>query len=239
MEFGMNIYSDNCQAADVANCLKIKRTAMKRFYIPCIFLALTVANGISAQNADVQILESLQNCRTTAMDGVIQWTSNSLFATPAVPLGLMAAGWANDNTQTLHAGYITGISYIATFALTEGLKFTIQRPRPYKSNPDRLSPVRPTLGFSFPSGHTSLCFATAVSLSLCYPKWYVVTPLMLWATGVGFSRLYLGVHDPSDVIAGAIIGSLTALLVHSLCREHWQQSSLPAPKFLIPIAISF
>ncbi len=42
---------------------------MKRFYISCLFVALTVANDISAQNADVQILETLQNHLTAAMDG--------------------------------------------------------------------------------------------------------------------------------------------------------------------------
>ena len=194
---------------------------------------------LSAQNADVQILESLQEHRTTAMDGVMKWTANSLYLSPAVPLGLMTAGWATDNTETLHAGYITGISFLATFAITEGLKFTVQRPRPYNAYPDRLHPVRTTLGYSFPSGHTSLCFATAVSLSLCYPEWYVVVPSLLWATGVGFSRIYLGVNYPSDVIAGAVVGTLTALLVHSLCRDRWQDSPQPAPKFMIPVSISF
>ena len=206
----------------------------------CLVAMLTpLFSVLSAQNADVQILESLQEHRTTAMDGVMKWTANSLYLSPAVPLGLMTAGWATDNTETLHAGYITGISFLATFAITEGLKFTVQRPRPYNAYPDRLHPVRTTLGYSFPSGHTSLCFATAVSLSLCYPEWYVVVPSLLWATGVGFSRIYLGVHYPSDVIAGAVVGTLTALLVHSLCRDRWQDSPQPALKFLIPVSISF
>lgn len=212
---------------------------MNRFCISCLFVAVAIANGLSAQNADVRILETLQEHRTEGMDGVMTWTSNTLFLTPAVPLGLMTAGWTTDNTETLHAGYITGISFLATFAITEGLKFTVRRQRPYKAYPDRLHPVRTTVGYSFPSGHTSLCFATAVSLSLCYPEWYVVVPSLLWATGVGFSRLYLGVHYPSDVIAGAVVGTLSALLAYRLFEKQNKDSGLPSPAFVVPVSIAF
>ena len=212
---------------------------MKRFCISFLFVAVAFANGLEAQTADVQMLETLQEHRTAAMDGIMTWTANSLYLAPAVPIALMASGWSADNTEVLRSGYITGISLLATFAITEGLKLAVRRPRPYKAYPELLHPVRPTLGYSFPSGHTSLSFATAVSLSLCYPRWYVALPSMLWAAGVGFSRLYLGVHNPSDVIAGAVLGTLTALLVHSLARDHWRESPLPEPEFMIPLSVSF
>jgi membrane-associated phospholipid phosphatase len=46
----------------------------------------------------------------------------------------------------------------------------------------------------------------ATSLSITYPKWYVIAPSAIWACGVGFSRINQGVHYPSDVLAGAAIG---------------------------------
>lgn len=217
----------------------VSRAVKLRLLVWLVAMLTPLFSVLSAQNADVQILESLQDHRTTAMDGVMKWTANSLYLSPAVPLGLIGAGLATDNQQVLRSGYITGVAWVATLAITEGLKFTVRRPRPYKAYPDLLHPVKPTYGYSFPSGHTSLCFATAVSLSLCYPEWYVVVPSLLWATGVGFSRIYLGVHYPSDVIAGAVVGTLTALLVHSLCRDRWQDTPQPAPKFMIPVSISF
>jgi len=55
---------------------------------------------------------------------------------------------------------------------------------------------------SFPSGHTTAAFETATSLSLNFPKWYVIIPAYTWAGAVGYSRLYLGVHYPSDIAAG-------------------------------------
>ena len=197
------------------------------------------SSGLSAQDADFRILNSLQESRTPAMNGAMSFTSNPLFATPAVPLGLIGAGLATDNQEVLRSGYITGVAWVATLAITEGLKFTVRRPRPYKAYPDLLHPVKPTYGYSFPSGHTSLCFATAVSLSLCYPKWYVVVPSMLWATGVGFSRLYLGVHYPSDVVFGDVVGTLTDLVAYRLFETHSSDTGQPSPAFLIPVSIAF
>ena len=202
-------------------------------------MLMSFSSQLSAQDADFRILNTLQENRTPAMNCTMQWTSNTLFATPAVPLGFIGAGLATDNQDLLRTGYITGVAWVATFAITEGLKFTVRRPRPYKAYPDLLHPVKPTYGYSFPSGHTSLCFATAVSISLCYPKWYVVVPSMLWATGVGFSRLYLGVHYPSDVAFGAVVGTLTALVAYRLFEKHSSDTGQPSPAFMIPVSIAF
>ena len=60
---------------------------------------------------------------------------------------------------------------------------------------------------SFPSGHTATAFALATSLSIRYPKWYVIAPSALWACSVGISRMNEGVHYPTDVLAGAALGA--------------------------------
>lgn len=60
---------------------------------------------------------------------------------------------------------------------------------------------------SFPSIHTASAFSLATSLSIKYPKWYVIAPSALWACSVGFSRMNQGVHYPSDVLAGAVLGT--------------------------------
>lgn len=84
-------------------------------------------------------------------------------------------------------------------------------PRPYELYPfiEKLS----TGGSpSFPSGHTADAFAFAIALGLIYPKWYFIFPAILWALLVGCSRMWLGVHFPSDVLAGAFIGSVCAVV---------------------------
>jgi membrane-associated phospholipid phosphatase len=57
-----------------------------------------------------------------------------------------------------------------------------------------------------------MAFATATSLSLAYPKWYVIVPSFAYAGTVAYSRMHLGVHYPSDVAAGAVIGAGCAYL---------------------------
>ena len=78
---------------------------------------------------------------------------------------------------------------------------------------------------SFPSGHTSFAFATATSLSIKYPRWYVIAPSYLWAGAVGYSRMNLGVHYPSDVLAGAMLGAGSAWLTCKVNDWYWKKKN--------------
>ena len=70
---------------------------------------------------------------------------------------------------------------------------------------------------SFPSGHTATSFAGATALSLLYPR---ATPaFFLLAAAIAYSRLYVGVHFPLDVVGGAVIGAATALLLLAVARR--------------------
>jgi undecaprenyl-diphosphatase len=83
---------------------------------------------------------------------------------------------------------------------------------------------------SFPSGHTSVAFSTATSLYLAYPKWYVAVPAFTYAASVGYSRMYLGVHYPSDVLAGAVIGAGSAWLMYK--ANKWLFKKKPKTELL-------
>ena len=65
---------------------------------------------------------------------------------------------------------------------------------------------------SFPSGHTQLAFGAVVATSWYHRGWYTI-PLFILAALVGFSRIYLGVHFPLDVVCGALIGSVVSIVV--------------------------
>lgn len=86
------------------------------------------------------------------------------------------------------------------------LKYAIDLPRPYEIYPFILK-LSSGGSPSFPSGHTTDAFAFAVAVSLVYPKWYIIIPGLIWASLVGYSRMSLGVHFPSDVLGGALIGA--------------------------------
>ena len=83
---------------------------------------------------------------------------------------------------------------------TTALKLSVQRERPFDSYPTEITKYTKAGSHSFPSGHTSMAFATATSISLLYPKWYIIAPSFIWASSMGYSRMYLGVHYPSDVL---------------------------------------
>lgn len=109
-----------------------------------------------------------------------------------------------------------------TYGLVLGLKHAVGRPRPYvhralASRSSHYSASREEDAFtSFPSGHAALSAALVTSWGLSHPKWYVWGPGSVWAVGVSLSRLYLGVHYPSDVLVGMTLGVGVAVLVHEL-----------------------
>ncbi|MCE3199366.1 phosphatase PAP2 family protein [Paenibacillus sonchi] len=79
------------------------------------------------------------------------------------------------------------------------------RVRPYLALPGTNTFHNPLKDHSFPSGHTTAIFASTVPYMVAFP---VLTAILLpLACIVGFSRIYLGLHYPSDVVAGAVIGS--------------------------------
>jgi undecaprenyl-diphosphatase len=84
------------------------------------------------------------------------------------------------------------------------LKQTFERPRPSLSIP-QADPLLGASGYSLPSGHAATAFAGAVALGYL---WRRAAPLFfLLATAIAFSRVYVGVHYPGDVLAGAALGT--------------------------------
>ena len=201
---------------------------------------LTMGGTLRAQDLDFRILYDLQQHRTPKADVAMRWVSNSVWLTPAVPLGMAVGGWATDDRPLLNNSATVGCTWLGTMGLTIGTKYMVRRPRPYQAYPDVLVPVTTEPDPSFPSGHTSMAFCTATSLSLLYPHWYVVVPSMLWASAVGFSRLYLGVHYPSDVLTGALIGAGVAVVAYNVARRMQEETlPLPTPKVMVPLCFSF
>lgn len=89
------------------------------------------------------------------------------------------------------------------------IKRCVKRYRPYEAQIGIRNRITPNDRFSLPSGHTAAAWVVAILLSQHVP--ILVVPLAVWAILVGVSRIYLGVHYPTDVLAGFILGSISAL----------------------------
>ncbi|HVZ55548.1 MAG TPA: phosphatase PAP2 family protein [Chitinophagaceae bacterium] len=191
---------------------------MRKFLVVATTCLLAVT-GTQAQVAflyrfDHGILREFSEDRRPGTTHFFQFLSNSNNdISLAVPASLFVAGLIRqDPAMKKNALYITesfAVSSLATIAL----KYGVNRPRPFTTD-SLITKASDGGSPSFPSGHTSEAFSIATSLSIAYPHWYVIAPAYLWASSVAFSRLYLGVHYPTDVIAGAVVGSGSAWLTY-------------------------
>ena len=102
------------------------------------------------------------------------------------------------------AGLATALaSLAATYVVQQQIKPRFRRVRPFVNREARVVGIRPA-DHSFPSGHTASSFAAATTLAFFYPR---AAPLAYaLATGVGVSRVHLGVHFPTDAAVGGVIG---------------------------------
>lgn len=192
---------------------------MKYFLIAFVFLSST----LSAQNADINLLKNINLNRNPAHDNTFIFVSNTVGpASILIPAGIIGAGFITHDSITKNKGLVVGASIAVTLGLTAALKYGTNRTRPYVTYPELDNVVNEGTP-SFPSGHTSMSFSTATSLSIAFPRWYVIAPAYLWAGTVAYSRMHLGVHYPTDVLAGAITGAGTAYLCYKANQWLYKQ----------------
>lgn len=171
---------------------------------------------INAQNIDITILSDINVNRNTSLDPTFKAITNSaLPISVATPLIIYSVGLIKKDSTIKNQALFIGETFLVSAFITTALKYSIKRERPFNTYPD-IEKVTAAPGYSFPSGHTSTAFATATSLSMEYPKWYIIAPSFAWASAVGYSRMHLGVHYPSDVVSGAIVGSGSAYISYKL-----------------------
>lgn len=175
------------------------------------------------RNIDIMLFRAVNNSRNGFSNTVIPWSDRSVLPVSIVlPAGLAALSRANKNYFDENTAVLLGISEITGTALTAGIKYLVKRERPFAELKNVYSDKNnsPTDRYSFPSGHTAMAFSIATTLTLRYPdKPAVIAGSFLYAALVGYGRMYLGVHYPSDILGGIIVGSGSAALVYSLRKE--------------------
>jgi undecaprenyl-diphosphatase len=116
-----------------------------------------------------------------------------------------------DKNNSKLVGFELIMTLVLSTIVVQVLKKIVGRIRPFNQFDDINNLHSELNDYSFPSGHTTAGFAIAMTLMLNIPGMKI---LLVIALGIAVSRIYLGVHFPTDVLFGAIIGWYTASVVH-------------------------
>jgi undecaprenyl-diphosphatase len=163
-------------------------------------------------NTEIRLSEH----RTEEPTEFMQLVSNTTtYISFGIPSAILVKGILSHDKMTRQKSFFMFESLGISTAITFAAKYTFNRKRPFEAT-TLVTKASPGGGPSFPSGHTSEAFSTATSLSILYPRWYVIVPSFVWAGTVGYSRMYLGVHYPTDILAGALVGCGSAFLCYKL-----------------------
>ncbi|WP_409070171.1 phosphatase PAP2 family protein [Clostridium sp. FAM 1755] len=169
------------------------------------------------QNMDIYILDFIhKNIANNFLDKIM------IFITSIGNLGLI---WIAISLLLLISKKYrkVGVLCIASLLLSSLigevlLKNLVQRGRPFTAVEGINLLIKAPKSFSFPSGHTASSFAVATVVGRKIEKFKL--PIYILAIAIAFSRLYLYVHYPSDVLVGALIGVISAKIILYMCSKH-------------------
>lgn len=179
---------------------------MRTFRILLCLMLWGWTAGLHAQNADVNMLKTVNGWHVHGLSRTL--SVSGLVLPVGVPAAMGVCALVRKDQPLLRDAIYVGTSVVEAVGLTYAAKHVIGRDRPFVAYPGVIHPYgAPSADSpSFPSTHAAAAFSLATSLSISYPRWYVIAPSAAWACGVGFARMNQGAHYPSDVLAGAAVG---------------------------------
>lgn len=170
---------------------------------------------------DAPILQFAQGIAGDGLDRAFLLASKLGYEWGVVPLDVTLV-LALALSRTLREGLFAGIAIIGSGLLNLGAKqlFARQRPTLWES-------IAPESTFSFPSGHAmgSITLALVLVLLAWHTRWrwWIAVPMAAFVAMVGLARVYLGVHYPSDILAGWTVASAWTVAAYLLVFPHGQR----------------
>lgn len=197
---------------------------MKHFLLVCCCFFSVAA---LAQQGDIDLLRKIYQ-PDGPKHAVFTLSQSAYPITILCPVLVYTLSNRKDTTALLNTKRVVYSMATAAF-FTYSTKWLLHRARPYESYAD-IIPYQKEIDPSFPSGHTSMAFNTAMNMSMLTHKNWIKISAFAWASAIGYSRLYLGEHYPSDVLAGALVGAGSAYVSNKaqLWLLHRKRNNNPA-----------
>ncbi len=178
------------------------------------------------ENIDKNLLLSINSWHNSTFDSIMWLVSNSLFGVPFYLLFFGIAvrffGWKKAIYIILIGGVAVGLADLSSKYLFKEV-FLRYRPSHNLELKNQLHLLHNYSGgmYGFVSSHAANMFAIATTLGLFYwRKNKLIFPLLLlWAGLIAYSRMYLGVHYPSDVFVGGLLGSLIGVTLYKVSHK--------------------
>lgn len=176
------------------------------------------------QDIDTSLFLFLNSIHSPAWDIIFQWITNKKSWIPFYVL-LLAMTALKYQWKTIYIGIFIGFLMLVSDQISVQLfKNVFERLRPCY-NLEITTLVHTINGhcggkFGFVSSHAANSFALAVFIGLVLKNYYrfIIGGMLFWATLVSYSRIYVGVHYPSDIICGGILGSSIAVFIYLLMK---------------------
>lgn len=176
---------------------------------------LATGHGMPRSSPDVVLLHALNGLagRHPALDAVMIALAKY---SPVLLAVVLAALWLTWRPRSQRLAFLAGVASLVALGIGQLVGMAFPRPRPYLVHHVLLLvPHAPDT--SFPSDHTTLAFAVAATLWHLDRRWGI--GLVLFGLAVAVARVYIGAHYPTDVIGGAVLGTLVALALTALARR--------------------
>lgn len=171
-------------------------------------------------NLDQSLFLAINGWHNATWDGIMMWISGKTTWWPFYTLLLLFIGWKKQWRLVLFILFIALLITLADQTSVHWFKNVFQRLRPCKDPAfqDLVHTVRGNCpgGYSFVSSHAANTFGVALLVLLWMKKKWLTILMLFWGLLVAYSRVYLGVHYPADVIVGGLWGAGCGWLIYKL-----------------------
>lgn len=167
---------------------------------------------------DVAVTQAINGLagRSAAIDFLMVWTS--AIGVPLLVLAVAVQWWRQtDRLHTRHVLVAGGLSFVLSLAINQLILLFVHRLRPYDGGLTHLL-VAPSADPSFPSDHATASFAIAAAF-LLHGMRRTGLGFLAAAVLIAYSRVHIGTHYASDVLGGAVIGTIAAVIVRAAYRQ--------------------